>query len=175
MKKAILLLILCIGFGSCNSSKGIKTKKSKSAKTEQRSRTSTSTSTPPTKAIKNIISYAESFKGTKYKYGGTTKRGMDCSGLVVTSFQKENIQLPRTTSALKTTGQWIDVNDVKEGDLLFFATKKNSRNVNHVGIVTKARPGYVEFIHSTTSRGVITSNLSERYWYLAYVQARRVI
>ena len=167
MKKIILLLILCISFGSCNSSKGVKTKTSKSTKVNTRSK--------PSKTIENIIDYAQSFKGTRYKYGGTTKRGMDCSGLVVVAFQKENINLPRTTADLKNTGDWIDLKKVKEGDLLFFATKKNSRNVNHVGIVTKSRPGYVEFIHSTSSKGVITSNLSERYWYLAYVQARRIM
>jgi cell wall-associated NlpC family hydrolase len=173
MKKIVLLLLLCITFGSCNSSKGIKTKKNKTTKTATRN--STSNSSLPSKAIENIIDYAQTFEGTRYKYGGTTKRGMDCSGLVVTAFQKENINLPRTTSELKNTGEWIDVKEVKEGDLLFFATKKNSRQVNHVGIVTKSRPGYVEFIHSTTSKGVITSNLSERYWYLAYVQARRIM
>lgn len=168
MKKIILLLILCISFGSCNSSKGIKTKKPKTNRAK--------TGTPkPSKTIASIIDYAQTFEGTRYKYGGTTKRGMDCSGLVFTAFQKENIQLPRTTADLKNTGQWIDVKKVKEGDLLFFATKKNSRKVNHVGIVTKTRPGYVEFIHSTSSKGVITSNLSERYWYLAYVQARRIL
>ncbi|WP_425076847.1 C40 family peptidase [Psychroserpens sp. S379A] len=168
MKKIILLLILCISFGSCNSSKGIKTKKPKTTRTK-------TVSSKPSKTIASIIDYAQTFEGTRYKYGGTTKLGMDCSGLVVTAFQKENIQLPRTTADLKNTGQWIDVKKVKEGDLLFFATKKNSRKVNHVGIVTKTRPGYVEFIHSTSSKGVITSNLSERYWYLAYVQARRIL
>ncbi len=168
MKKIFLLILLCISLGSCNSSKGVKTKKSTTTKTK-------TTYTKPSKTIASIIDYAQTFKGTKYKYGGTTKRGMDCSGLVVTAFQKENIQLPRTTSDLKNTGKWIDVKKVKEGDLLFFATKKNSRKVNHVGIVTKVRPGHVEFIHSTSSRGVITSKLSERYWYLAYVQARRVM
>lgn len=173
MKKIFLLLILCISFGSCNSSKGIKTKKSKTTKTNTRK--NNTTTTKPSKTIKSIINHAQTFKGTRYKYGGTTKRGMDCSGLVVTAFQKENISLPRTTSDLKNTGDWIDVKDIKEGDLLFFATKKNNRKVNHVGIVTKSRPGYVEFIHSTSSKGVITSNLSERYWYSAYVQARRVM
>lgn len=173
MKKVILLLILCISVGSCNSSKGINTKKSRTAKVN--SKKTNTTYSPPSKTIESIIDYAQTFEGTRYKYGGTTKRGMDCSGLVVTAFQKENIKLPRTTASLQSTGNWIDVKEVKEGDLLFFATKKNSRKVNHVGIVTKSRPGYVEFIHSTTSRGVITSNLSERYWYLAYVQARRVI
>jgi len=174
MKKLILLLALCICFGSCNSSKGIKTKKSKTTKVKT-NKTSHTSYSRPSKTIESIIDYAQTFEGTRYKYGGTTKRGMDCSGLVVVAFQKENINLPRTTRDLKNTGDWIDVKEVKEGDLLFFATKKNNRNVNHVGIVTKSRPGFVEFIHSTTSKGVITSNLSERYWYLAYVQARRVM
>jgi cell wall-associated NlpC family hydrolase len=173
MKKIILLLILCISFGSCNSSKGINTKNSKTTKVNKK--TTNKTYTTPSKTIANIIDYAQTFEGTRYKYGGTTKRGMDCSGLVVTAFQKENISLPRTTRDLQSTGDWVDVKEVQEGDLLFFATSKNSRKVNHVGIVTKSRPGYVEFIHSTTSKGVITSNLSERYWYLAYVQARRVM
>jgi cell wall-associated NlpC family hydrolase len=170
MKKSILLLILIIGFTSCKSSKRVVTKKNKTTE-----RSTSSPTTVSSKEIKNIINYAQSFEGTRYKYGGTTKKGMDCSGLVVTAFNKENIALPRTTGDLSKRGEWIDVKDVQEGDLLFFATKKNSRRVNHVGIVTKSRPGYVEFIHSTTSRGVITSKLSERYWYLAYVQARRML
>lgn len=170
MKKIILLLIIVIGFTGCKSSKRVVTKKSKTNNTRHSAPVTTSS-----KEVKNIIDYAKTFEGTRYKYGGTTKRGMDCSGLVVTAFSKENIALPRTTADLSKRGEWIDVKEVKEGDLLFFATKKNSRKVNHVGIVTKSRPGYVEFIHSTTSRGVITSKLSERYWYLAYVQARRMM
>ena len=149
------------------------TKKTRTTKTVRNSETRLSSTT--SKSISRIIKNAESFKGTRYKYGGTTKRGMDCSGLVYTAFLEENIKIPRTTGALSSFGDWIDVKEVQEGDLLFFATKKNSRKVNHVGIVTNSRPGYVEFIHSTSSRGVITSNLSDRYWYQAYVQARRVL
>jgi cell wall-associated NlpC family hydrolase len=123
----------------------------------------------------NIIKHAKSFEGTRYKYGGTTKKGMDCSGLIVTAFKKEDILLPRTTADLSKRGDWIDVKEVKEGDLVFFATKKNNRKVNHVGIVTSSRPGHVEFIHASSSRGVMISNLAEKYWYQAYVQARRVL
>ncbi|WP_047550909.1 C40 family peptidase [Psychroserpens sp. Hel_I_66] len=173
MKKIILILILCVCFTSCKSSKGVVTKKSRTTKTTNNTPSSPSASTP--KTVVNIIDYAKTFEGTRYKYGGTTKKGMDCSGLVVTAFEKEDISLPRTTGDLSKRGDWIDVKEVKEGDLLFFATKKNSRHVNHVGIVTATRPGHVEFIHSTTSRGVIVSNLAEKYWFLAYVQARRVL
>ena len=168
MKKLYLLLLLSFCLTNCKSSKHTVSKTNKT-------RTSKTVNSSPSKEIRNIIDHAKSYEGTRYKYGGDSKRGMDCSGLVVTAFMKEDIKLPRTTSDLSKTGDWIDVKAVKEGDLLFFATKKNSRKINHVGIVTKSRPGYVEFIHSTTSRGVIGSTLSERYWYLAYVQARRVM
>ena len=83
--------------------------------------------------------------------------------------------MPRTASALKTEGNWVDVKALKLGDLVFFATKKNSRSVNHVGIVTKVENDSVEFIHASTSEGVIISSLKERYWYFSYVQARRIL
>ena len=122
-----------------------------------------------------VIQNAQDYEGVRYKYGGTTRKGMDCSGLVVTAFKAEAISLPRTTKDLASHGDWIDLKKVAEGDLLFFATKKNSRKVNHVGIVTSISNDTVEFIHSTTSKGVITSSLKEKYWYLAFVQARRVL
>lgn len=133
-------------------------------------------STEPDDSIVNaIIDYAKQFDGVKYKYGGTTKKGMDCSGLVTTAFKSENILLPRTTGDLSMRGHPIDLNDVQKGDLLFFATKKNRKGINHVGLVTDVRPGYIEFIHATTSAGVIISNLAEHYWHFAFVQARRIL
>jgi len=182
MKKIALILILFLSFSACKSSKNkrVVTKKARTTKTVSKKTSSkkSKTKTVATKSNANaesIIDYAKTFKGVKYKYGGTTKKGMDCSGLIYTSFKKEAITLPRTTHDLSTTGDWIDLKEVQEGDLLFFATKKNSRKVNHVGIVTTARVGYVEFIHASTSKGVMISNLAERYWYLSYVQARRVL
>jgi cell wall-associated NlpC family hydrolase len=122
-----------------------------------------------------IVQHAMEYSGVRYKYGGENKKGMDCSGLIVTAFNREAIILPRTTKNLSVSGNWIDLKTVEKGDLLFFATKKNSRHINHVGIVTDITKDDVQFIHSTTSKGVITSLLSERYWYLAFVQARRVL
>lgn len=181
--KKIALLFLLSTILACGSSKNkrVVTKKTRTTKTVSKKNTSTkttpikNTTTKSNSNVESIVDYAKTFEGVKYKYGGTTKKGMDCSGLIYTSFKKEAITLPRTTSGLSTTGNWIDLKEVKEGDLLFFATKKNSRKVNHVGIVTTARVGYVEFIHASTSRGVMVSNLAERYWYLAYVQARRIL
>lgn len=166
MQRLIVLIILAISLNSCKSSKSAQKKEKIVVKKKD---------VNPLPKADNIIKHAKKFEGTRYKYGGTTKRGMDCSGLIYTSFISEDIALPRTTKDLAVTGNWIDLKNVKKGDLLFFATKKNSRKVNHVGIVTASRVGRVEFIHSTSSKGVIISELSERYWYFAFVQARRVL
>ena len=166
MRRVALFLFSLILLNSCGSSRSTKivTKKKK----EEVSYTHNS------KASK-IINEAKKYNGVRYKYGGADKRGMDCSGLVTTAFNAQKITLPRTTKELSVTGDWIDLKLVEEGDLLFFATRKNSRKINHVGIVTNVNKKEVEFIHSTTSKGVITSLLSERYWYLAFVQARRIL
>lgn len=170
MKKIALLLLLLITFNSCKSSKRAAAPKSKTVKIDSRSKNAVVNP----KAVK-VVDYAFKFDGVRYKYGGTTKKGMDCSGLVVTSFNSEDIPLPRSTSDLAHAGDWIDLKKVTKGDLLFFATAKNSRRVNHVGIVTEAYNGNVEFIHASTSNGVMVSNLAEKYWYFAFVQARRVL
>lgn len=170
MRKITYLIILLITFSACKSTKTNKVANNKTPEHQTEVK-----STSDNKTINNIIETAETYNGVRYKYGGTTKKGMDCSGLITTAYNSENISLPRTTGDLSTTGNWVDVKEVQKGDLLFFATKKNSRNINHVGLVTDVRPGFVEFIHATTSSGVITSKLSDKYWYFAFVQARRIL
>jgi len=176
MPRVFVILFIILSVTACKSKKQVITKKSKSIKSIKKAKTVSSTKNIDYAiAVENVIENAKQFRGVRYKHGGTTKKGMDCSGLVFTSFKKENIALPRTTRDLSKSGEWIDIKEVKKGDLLFFATKKNSRTVNHVGIVTDSRIGNVEFIHASTSNGVMISNLAERYWYFAFVQARRVL
>jgi|SRR5690554_731565 len=121
-----------------------------------------------------IIAYAKSFQGTRYKFGGTTSAGMDCSGLVCTAFQKEAIALPRISRDMATEGAPISLNQVEPGDLIFFKTD-NKRVINHVGLVVETEKGDIKFIHSTTQLGVIISSLEENYWKRAFVEARRII
>jgi len=168
MRILLLLCLFLLSFASCKSARHAKvvTKKSNTEKISSASNNS---------KVENIIDYAQQFEGVRYKYGGTTKKGMDCSGLIQTSYKSEAVLLPRTTKDLSKSGDWVDLKKVQKGDLLFFATKKNSRKVNHVGIVTNTNKDEVEFIHASTSKGVMTSKLKERYWYLAFVQARRVL
>ncbi|MDT0558483.1 C40 family peptidase [Ichthyenterobacterium sp. W332] len=170
MKTFIQVLIILFCFFSCGSSKRASERKTVSTKTER----STSSIKPNAKTTA-IINTAEDFKGVRYKYGGTTKRGMDCSGLLYVAFREHGVSIPRVSSDMAKQGDWIDIKAIKPGDLVFFATKKNSRRINHVGLVTNVRGDDIQFIHSTTSKGVITSSIKERYWYLAYVQARRLL
>ncbi|EPR74824.1 putative lipoprotein nlpC [Winogradskyella psychrotolerans RS-3] len=169
MKQLLPLILLLFIVSSC------KSKKTYSSKKNQTHSVKVNTSAKPTAEAESIVKYAKTFDGTRYKYGGTTKSGMDCSGLIYTSYKKHDVSLPRTTSGLKGTGEWVDLKEVNVGDLVFFATNKNSRKVNHVGIVTNVRTGNVEFIHASTSRGVMISSIAEKYWYFSFVQARRVL
>ncbi|MDO1501523.1 NlpC/P60 family protein [Winogradskyella maritima] len=169
--KSILFACLALTlFMSCGASKRNKVVVKKS-----RTETSKPTTVEPSSQAEDIIDVALSYEGTRYKYGGTTKKGMDCSGLIYTSFKSKDILMPRTTTDLSSHGDWVDVKKVIPGDLVFFATRKNSRKVNHVGIVTEVSSGDFSFIHASSSRGVMVSKLSDTYWYKAYVQARRVL
>lgn len=122
-----------------------------------------------------IIKTAMTYNGTPYRYGGTTKKGMDCSGLVYISFKEHGIPLQRVSAKMAKQGKKIKLKEVQKGDLLFFTTSKNRRRINHVGLVVSTRGGDIEFIHSTTSRGVLVSSLSEGYWNYAFDHARRIL
>lgn len=142
--------------------------------TKKTAATSTSNNNSYSSADK-IVRHAKQFEGTRYKFGGTDKRGMDCSGLVYVSFQEEAIPLPRISRDMAKQGKRISLNDAQKGDLVFFQTSKSRKVINHVGLVVANINGEIKFIHSTTSKGVITSSLDERYWKNAFVEARRVI
>ncbi|MBQ4818794.1 C40 family peptidase [Aquimarina sp. MMG016] len=170
MKKTLFLLIsIAAILYSCGSSKGKNT--SSRSKTGNASYAS-SRKTP--KKIKSIVSYAKTFNGTRYKYGGTTKRGMDCSGLVYTSFKKEEVILPRTSKAMSTQGKSISLKKVSIGDLLFFKTNKRKNVINHVGLVIDTGKG-IKFIHASTSKGVTISSLNEKYWNKCFAGVRRIL
>jgi len=122
----------------------------------------------------SVIASATTYLGTPYAFGGTTKRGIDCSGLVVNSFASQAIPLPRTTEDLLKKGKKTRLKKLRKGDLVFFSTSKPKRKVNHVGIVVETSPE-IKFIHASTSRGVIVSSMNEAYWRKNYKKARRIL
>lgn len=167
MQKLALILVLLCCLTSCKSTKRVT---DTSKRTEKISGNHTSSNLANT-----VVAHAMDFHGVRYKYGGMTKKGMDCSGLVYVAFNKENIWLPRVSRDMAKKGVSVSLNDVKKGDLLFFQTNKNKNTINHVGLVINSSPRRIEFIHSTTSKGVITSTLKEPYWHRSFIEARRIL
>ncbi|WBX70769.1 C40 family peptidase [Tenacibaculum retecalamus] len=170
IKKSLFIVLLSFLMVSCGSSKNVSVyKKNKKIKNKQ-----TPSTGKPTKADK-IVWTAVTYKGVPYKYGGMSKRGMDCSGLIHTSFKQREVQIPRTSRAMYAKGYGISLREVQRGDLLFFSTSRKGGGVNHVGLVTSIKKGDIRFIHSTSSRGVIVTSLHENYWRKAFIKAKRVL
>ncbi|SNR53762.1 Cell wall-associated hydrolase, NlpC family [Maribacter sedimenticola] len=131
-------------------------------------------STSHSKADK-IINTALSFSGVRYKFGGTTKKGMDCSGLLYVSFGEHDVQLPRTSYHMAEEGHRVPVKNIEKGDLLFFKTTRGSKRINHVGMVVGTDNDEITFIHASTSRGVTVSSLRDGFWNQAFVKATRIL
>jgi cell wall-associated NlpC family hydrolase len=122
-----------------------------------------------------VIQTAKSYRGTPYKYGGTTRAGMDCSALVYHAYSSIGITLPRRSEDQSNLGEKVSLQEVKPGDLLFFATGKKRNTVTHSGIVTEVERSEIRFIHSSTSLGVTEDYLSTRYWSDAFLFAKRLV
>lgn len=170
MRLFYLIFLILISFTSCKSSK-----RAISNKTETSTKTSSRIDDSYYAKANRIITYAKAYEGTKYKYGGTNHDGLDCSGLVYLAFKEEGIQIPRVSYIIAEEGKRISLKKVVKGDLLFFKTTKSSKRINHVGLVVSTKSNIIEFIHSTSSKGVVTSSLLEPYWNKAFVEARRVL
>lgn len=116
-----------------------------------------------------LYEYYLEYKGTPYKLGGTDKTGIDCSAFVQGIFSNVyKVSLPRTTQSQMQVGKEINYKERDTGDLLFF---KTGVNTYHVGV-------YYEndnFMHASTSKGVMISNLNESYWINSFLNIKRII
>jgi len=132
-------------------------------------------STSRVKRADTAVATARSYMGTPYKYGGTTRAGIDCSALLYHAYQAANISLPRTSKEQAKQGERISKANLKVGDLLFFATGDKKREITHAGIVSSAKGGEIKFIHASSSLGVTESSLSSSYYKKRFRKARRVL
>lgn len=124
--------------------------------------------------IQKVIQTARTYRGTPYRWGGTTRIGMDCSGLLCTSFKAINVNLPRTSNEQSRFGEKVRPKEIRPGDLVFFSESQFSNRISHVGMVTDVKgPGEVFFIHASTSLGVIEDNLFSNYYQKIFLKAVR--
>jgi cell wall-associated NlpC family hydrolase len=134
---------------------------------------------PIAAGVSAIVSDALSLRGTKYRLGGQDPRGgLDCSGLVRYVFAQHHVVLPRTVDEQFATGQPVDFDRIRAGDLLFFATTPaglRSGSATHVGIALGA-PDLGEFVHAPGSGGSVRiDRFDAPYWRARLVGARRLL
>ena len=153
---SVLLISSILFFSSCASNKASSLSKKTTKSAHQ-------------KIVNNIISDSELFLGTPYKYGGTNKDGIDCSGLVYLVFKENNILIPRVSAQQAKTSKLVPFHKAQKGDLIFFATN-GGKSVSHVGIIHDIpSAGNIRFLHASSSKGVIISSLEETYWKKAFL------
>lgn len=160
MRKILLFILFTSLLASCKS--GSLTVNKKETKRETKY------------VVDNLIKNATDNIGIRYKAAGITKNGFDCSGLVYATFESENIKLPRSSYEQSKIGRLIKFDDARKGDLIFFKTN-NSKQINHVGLITEISREEIKFIHSSTSKGVIVSSTKETYYKNSFVQINRII
>ncbi|WP_027417244.1 C40 family peptidase [Aneurinibacillus terranovensis] len=112
----------------------------------------------------NLVNTANQLVGVRYKYGGTSQSGFDCSGFVRYVYGKQGVNLPRTAKDMYSQGK--SVSNPKPGDLVFFNT--DGSGISHVGMYI----GNDKFISATTSRGVKVYSMDNSYWRPRYQGAK---
>lgn len=118
--------------------------------------------TPASEKRSEAVRYAKTLVGSGYRYGGTDKRGFDCSGFTSYVMRHIGMSIPRTSAQQASGGQQIHWKNAQSGDLVFFG---RGGKIDHVGIVESNRGRQLYVIHSTTSAGVrVDEVLNHPYW-----------
>ncbi|AOZ92768.1 C40 family peptidase [Paenibacillus crassostreae] len=107
--------------------------------------------------------------GIAYQGGGVTTSGFDCSGFTMYIYGKLGIDLPHQSGSQFNMGTAVQRSDLREGDLVFFNT--SGKGISHVGIYV----GNGKFAHSSSSKGITITPLTENYWDDRYVGAKRIM
>lgn len=123
----------------------------------------------------SILERGRSLIGTRYRFGGTSEAGFDCSGFIGYLFREEaGMNLPRSTrEMINVNAPLVARNKLQPGDLLFFATNGRRGRVSHAGIYL----GDDQFIHSSSRRsgGVRVDSLGDSYWSKSFIEAKRAL
>ncbi len=125
----------------------------------------------PVEEITNfsLYSFIDEWYGTRYRFGGTTKNGIDCSSFTQKLYAATyGIVIPRTAVTQYGACKRISKEELQEGDLIFFHTTR--KGISHVGVYL----GNDRFVHASSSRGVVINNLSESYYVNAYRASGRI-
>ena len=168
MRYLYLFLVSLILFSGCSRKLPPKHYEQKKLNLPKSNPEKSTAKTKKTSNLDKLYSQYHAWKGTPYKYGGLSLKGVDCSGFVLSAYKNVyKIRLPRSTKDQVKKGRLVYKYELQTGDLLFF---KTGWNVRHVGI-------YLEngkFMHASDSKGVCISSVNNPYWKEHYWQTRRL-
>ncbi len=117
----------------------------------------------------NLLEHVDEWYGTRYRYGGTTKNGIDCSAFVQTIYLSAfAVSLPRTARDQYRNSRIISATEIKTGDLVFFNT---TGGISHVGIYLQNN----KFVHSSASQGVTISDMFDPYYLKRFIGIGRIM
>lgn len=121
------------------------------------------------KEAEAIIKTAKQYLGAPYVFGGNTPGGFDCSGYLEYVFAQHKMKIPRTADVQYELGRSYPVSKLNPGDLVFFTTYESG--VSHCGIYLGNR----QFIHASTSRGVVVDSLDADYWVPRFYGGKKIV
>lgn len=122
--------------------------------------------------ISNVKLYSviDDWYGVKYKFGGKSKDGIDCSGLTAIIYKEVfNKELSGSAAAIYNLAIKVKKDSLQEGDLVFFCT--NSKSISHMGIYLQNN----KFVHASSKAGVMISDLNEDYFKKCFKGSGRIL
>ncbi|NTV66446.1 MAG: NlpC/P60 family protein [Chlorobaculum sp.] len=121
-------------------------------------------------SIQNLFTDVKQYLGIRYRFGGDSPSGFDCSGFVSYMFNKTlDVKLPHSSQEMATMGEKVSRSELKPGDLVLFKNGKN--RINHVGIFV----GNDTFVHSSLSKGITRDTLNESYYDKRFATGVRIL
>lgn len=124
--------------------------------------------------IEAVIKTAETYLGVPYRWGGMSRAGVDCSGLMVLAFQSAGMTIPRVSGDQYAKGKPVKRAELRPGDLLFFSAGRPGV-IGHTALVVAVKGGSVKFIHATSGHGVRYDYLESEHWGKLYMSASRYL
>lgn len=162
MKKSVFLIFFCVTFFINNFAQN----SDDDTITKSNSYSSLSDS---------IIAFGKNYLNVRYRSGGMSEKGFDCSGFTSFVYKNFGYKLARTSAGQAQQFDKVKKGDWKCGDLVFFNGRKRGKRIGHVGIIAKVQPdGSFDFIHASV-KGVRITNSEQNYYKLRYMGAGRVI
>ncbi|MCK9254671.1 MAG: LysM peptidoglycan-binding domain-containing protein [Bacteroidales bacterium] len=129
-----------------------------------------------TQLIDSIIEYGKTFVGLKYRWGGITPAGFDCSGFIFHIHRHFNLPMPRLPINSSIMGDRVSIDSVQAGDLVYFKTRSATNNtIGHVAMVIEKVPDSFIMIHSASHAGLVIENFADHSYYInRYLYATRL-